>query len=169
MKDKRILAGGGALIIAVAGFWFFIKPEFLDAAPAEQRPLTQEEIATAPRPTIELEEMVLNLVASPGRESFVRIEIALEFADPDHAYVRLSPSQVRNKNEAFAENLDPQMHRVRDTVHSVIGSTRAADVSTPQGREELKEELRTSLNEQLHDYTVEQVYFITFITQTVVP
>ena len=31
MKDKKVLAGGAVLFVAL--FWFFIKPQFLDAKP----------------------------------------------------------------------------------------------------------------------------------------
>jgi len=38
-------------------------------------------------------------------------------------------------------------------------------VSTTEGREKLKDELKDAVNEELHHEKVEKVYFVTFVTQ----
>ena len=49
MKDKRVLAGVAVLLLAA--FWFYIKPNYLDAKPPPPPP-TEEQIAAAARPTV---------------------------------------------------------------------------------------------------------------------
>ena len=72
LKDKKVLAG--AALLLGAAFWFYVKPTYLDSSSAAPQ-YTDEQIATAPRPTVTLEERVLNLKAPV---------VALEFEDPDH-------------------------------------------------------------------------------------
>lgn len=163
MKDKKLLAGG-ALLLGAAGFWFFLKPMFF-APPAPPPVYTEEEIAAAPRPTLTLEETVLNLRSTGGVASYVKVQLALEFEDPDHAYIGMSAEGVAHANEELAHHMEPDMHRIKDAVNSVIGAKTLEEVATPEAREHLKEELVTALNEHLHHQKVEEVFFLTFITQ----
>lgn len=173
MKDKKVLAGGAVLILAA--FWFYIKPNYLDAKPAVV--YTQEQIASAPRPTLFLgknpdpeaeagnEGLVFNLKAPPNTPKYARVIIAFEFADPDRKYVGVSgTAAIVAKNVEFAEELEPEMHKVLDVVTRVFGSNTIDQVATTEGKEKLKADLMAGLNAELHEQ-VEAVYFESFITQ----
>lgn len=162
MRDKKVMAGG-ALLLGAAGFWFVLKPEFVDQAPPPD--YTEEEIAAAPKPTIEMEELVLNLRAPASDPAYVKIELAIEFADPNNHYVGLAPADVQSRNESFAGDLQPQMPRIRDAITAVVGDATPEEVSTPEGRNELKDELVSALNDRIDEERVTDVYFVTFITQ----
>jgi len=162
VKDKKLL-GVGALLLGAAVFWFVLKPQFLDSSPP--RVYTEAEIAEAPRPTLTMPETVLNLLAPPVSPAYVKVQLAIEFADPTHAYVGLTPEAAAKKNEELAHELEPDIHRIRDVVNAVIGGSTVDSVSTPAGREELKAALVAALNERMHEPHVESVYFLTFITQ----
>ncbi len=174
MKDKKVLAGGAVLILAA--FWFYIKPNYMDAKPAPV--YTQEQIASAPRPTLFLGKnpdphaeagnngLVFNLKASPNTPKYARVIIAFEFEDPDRKYVGTTGTDaIVAKNIEFAHHLDPEMHKVLDVVTRVFGSHTIDEVSTTEGKEVLKAELISQLNEELHGEVVEAVYFESFITQ----
>lgn len=159
--NAKVLAVAG--VVLVAGFWFYVKPNYLDAkAPTVY---TDEQLAAAPRPTVRLAERVLNLKAPPTAPHYVKAVIALEFEDPTHSWVELKGETLAKKNEEFAKELEPELHRIWDVVTSVIGSKGIDEVSTSEGREALKEELKEALNQVLHEYKVERVYFDTFVTQ----
>ena len=175
MPDKKIMAGGA--VLAAAGFWFFVKPNYLDPAPPPIPP-TAEEIAAAPRPTIYLGRIpgekekpptdvgvVYNLKAPAASPAYAKVVLALEFEDPHHAYVGLKPTAVEAKNALFAEELRPEMYRVSDAITRVMGSRGPDEVSTSEGREQLKSDLRTAINDVLHEEKVAAVYFVTFVTQ----
>jgi hypothetical protein len=150
MLDKKLLAGGA--VLSLAGFWFGIKPQFLDSAPP--RLYTEEEIAAAPRPTLTIKEMVVNLHPSAAAPlAYAKVDIAIEFADPNRLYLGASPDAVLSKNEKLAHELEPDMHKSLE------------EVSTPEGRESLKAELLTAINDEVHDRRAENVFFVTFITQ----
>lgn len=161
MKDPKILAGGAVLL--VAAFWFYIKPNYLDAAPPVV--YTQEQLDAAPRPTVTLDELILNLNAPATAPKFVKLVAALEFADPQHKWVGAKGAGLEAKNEAFAEELAPEKHRILDVVTAVVGTKTPDEIATPEGRDALKHDLIAAINSELHTEKVEDVYFVTFITQ----
>jgi flagellar protein FliL len=162
MLDKKLLAGGA--VLSLAGFWFGVKPQFLDSAPP--RLYTEEEIASAPRPTLTIKEMVVNLHPSESAPlAYAKVDIAIEFADPNRLYLGASSDAVSSKNESLAHELEPDMHKIRDAVISTIGSKSLEEVSTPGGREALKAELLSAINGLVTDRRAENVFFVTFITQ----
>lgn len=161
MKDKKVLAGGAVLVIAL--FWFYIKPNYFDAKPAPV--YTAEQLAQAPRPTVQLEERVLNLKLVGATPNYVKTVIALEFADPKHKWVGAKGAALTAKNEAFTKELEPEMHRIWDVITNVVGAKTVEEVATPEGREALKAELVEAINKELTDEKVETVFFVTFITQ----
>lgn len=160
-KDKKVLAGGAVLF--AAAFWFYIKPNYMDSKPAPV--YTDEQIASAPKPTLRLEERVLNLKAPATAPNYVKAEIALEFTDPDHKWIGLKGHGIVAKNEVFAEEMEPDLPKIWDVVTAVIGSKSVDQVSTSDGREKLKEELIAAINKEIHHEQVQNIYFVTFITQ----
>ena len=174
IKDKKVLAGGAVLLVAL--FWFYIKPNYMDSKPAPV--FTAAQIAEAPRPTIVLGQpadpkaaqawtgLKMNLKGTASNPHYVLAVITLEFADPKHAYVGLTAAAaIDAKNAAFAAELSPEMYRILDATSTVFGGKSVDDVATPSGREQLKTDLITAINAQLHGQKVDGVYFQTFITQ----
>jgi len=161
MKDKRVLIAAAVLVGAL--FWFFIKPNYLSSAPP--KPPTDKEIAEAPRPTVTLEERVLNLKAPATAPNYVKAVIALEFEDPKHKWLGLKGDGLVAKNEAFSAELKPEMHRVWDTITSVFSAKTVDQVSSTEGKEQLKTQLLEAINKELPHEKVENIYFVTFITQ----
>jgi len=174
-KDKKILAGGAVLF--AAAFWFYIKPNYMDPRPAAV--YTAEQIVEAPRPTVILgkpvgeeakksnapEGLILNLKAPASAPNYVKAIIALEFESEDPPWVGAKGPALEAKNAHFAEELQPEMHKILDAVATVVGSKSADEVSTTEGREQLKAELIEAINQHLPGHKVEHIYFETFITQ----
>lgn len=184
LKDKKIMAGGAVLF--VAAFWFYIKPNYMDPPPVTIPP-TAEEIAASPRPTVKLggaapvvesgghgggggdeavaEGLILNLKATNGISSYAKVIIVLEFEQPTPPWVGVSGNALNAKNLDFLHHLEPEMHKILDSVASVFVSKSVEDVSSIEGREHLKLELIEAINHHIHDTKVETIYFETFITQ----
>lgn len=174
LKDKKVLAGGAVLLLAL--FWFYIKPNYMDAKAII--PPTAEEIAAAYKPTIVLGKpadaklaaawtgLKMNLSASADSPHYALAVIALEFDDPKHSYVGIkAPAALDAKNAAFADELSPEMHKILDATTGVVGSKTVEQVTKPGGRDELATDLVAAINGTLKDHKVEKVYFETFITQ----
>ncbi|HMO94571.1 MAG TPA: flagellar basal body-associated FliL family protein [Tepidiformaceae bacterium] len=179
-KDKKIMAGGAVLF--AAAFWFYIKPNYMDP-PAVVIPPSAEEIAASPRPTVILgkplpaggghgggssnapEGLVLNLKAPASAPNYVKTIIALEFEQPTPPWLGIEGAKLEAKNAEFAHHLQPEMHKIMDSVTTVFASKSVDDLSTIEGREHLKAELIEAINHHMHGLKVEKVYFEMFITQ----
>ena len=162
MKDKKVLAGGAVLVLAL--FWFYIKPNYMDAKPPPV--YTEQQLAEAPKPTVKLEERVLNLKAPSTAPNYVKTTIALEFSDPKHTYLGAKGAAIEAKDLAYAADLKADMPRVWDAIIQVVGGKTADQVSTPDGRDKLKTELIDAVNAKLDaGHKVQNIYFETFITQ----
>ncbi|MBI5948326.1 MAG: flagellar basal body-associated FliL family protein [Chloroflexi bacterium] len=161
MPDKKILAGGAVLF--GAAFWFYIKPNYLESPPPPV--YTEEQLAEAPRPTLTLEERVINLKSPTTSPNYAKVTIAFEFADPDHKYIGAKGAGLEAKNEVFAEEMKPELHRIWDVVTNVMGKKTIEQVASSEGKEQLKTELIAALNKELHEEKVEGVFFVSFITQ----
>lgn len=174
-KDKKVLAGGA--ILFAAAFWFYIKPNYMDAAPPPV--ITQEQIQASPRPTVILgrevtlghtsgnapEGLVLNLKAPASSPNYVKTIIALEFGIPEKPWIGVSGDALTAKNIEFTHHLEHEMPKILDAVATVFGSHTADEVASVEGRDALKSELIEAINEHLHSDQVEAVYFEVFITQ----
>lgn len=162
MKDKKVLAGGAVLFVAL--FWFVLKPMFF-GPPAPPPHYTDKQIADAPRPTLQLEERVLNLKAAATSPNYVKTAIAIEFTDPKYTYMGLSGAALTTKNTELTTEMQPDLHRIWDVITSVVGNKTIDQVATSDGRDQLKAELIDALNKELTDRKVENVYFSSFVTQ----
>ena len=160
-KNKKILAGGA--VFFVAAFWFYIKPHYMDAKPPVV--FTEQQIAEAARPTVTLPEKVFNLKAPASAPNYVKAVIALEFADPEHKFIKLKGEPLALANEAFTKEHEPEMHRISDVITALMASHTLEELVTTEGREKLKDEIVIALNHELAHEKVENVYFATFITQ----
>ncbi|MGE3076067.1 MAG: flagellar basal body-associated FliL family protein [Dehalococcoidia bacterium] len=174
-KDKKVLAGGAVLF--AAAFWFYIKPNYMDAKPAPV--YTQEQIDSSPHPTVILgrevtlghttgnapEGLVLNLKAPASAPNYVKTIIALEFELPDPPWIGAAGDGLTAKNIAFTHDLEHEMPKILDAVATVFGSHTADEVASVEGRDELKVELIDAINEHLSEHKVEAIYFEVFITQ----
>jgi flagellar protein FliL len=160
-KNKKLLAGGGVFLLAA--FWFYIKPNYMDAKPAPA--YTEAQIAAAPRPTLKLKEQVFNLKAPATSPTYVKMQIAIEFEDHAHTFIKLKGEKLVKANEHFEVEMEAEVPALLDIVTSILGSKSIEEVATVDGREELKAELLAEFNKELKPEKVERVLFITFITQ----
>ncbi|HNM78004.1 MAG TPA: flagellar basal body-associated FliL family protein [Tepidiformaceae bacterium] len=174
LKDKKILAGGAVLFLAA--FWFYIKPNYMDAKPAPV--ITQEQIDASPHPTVMLgkpvgeekkgnapEGLVLNLKAPANAPRYVKVIMALEFERPKEPWLGVTGDALTAKNVEFTHHLEHEMPKILDAVATVFGSKSAEEIGSTEGREKLKEDLIEAINEHLPEEKVEAIYFETLITQ----
>lgn len=174
-KDKKILAGGAVLF--AAAFWFYIKPNYMDAKPPVV--YTQEQIESSPHPTVilgrqvtvghakgnEPEGLVLNLKAPASAPNYVKTIIALEFERPEEPWVGVTGDALTAKNIEFTHHLEHEMPKILDAVATVFGSHTAEELATVDGKEALKAELIEAINHHLHEEQVQNIYFEVFIRQ----
>jgi len=134
-----LLAGGGGAA------WFFMQPKAGDK---------KEEKKTEPAKApvfLPLETFTVNLQPDPD-EKFLQLEATVQVASPE-----------------VAEQLKVQMPAVRNRILMLLTSKTAADVSSPEGKQQLSDEMLAELKkpfvagEKPQDVT--SVLFTSFVVQ----
>ncbi len=95
-----------------------------------------------------LGDFTANMASHDRSGKFVRVEIKLQMSDEDMA------DELKEKNIV-----------IRDAVIEEMSLKRFADVSTPKGKLDLKNNIKTRLNSIVGDGEIEDVYFTQFIIQ----
>jgi len=95
---------------------------------------------------LQLEQFTVNL-SSPGAstQKYVRVNISIEVA-----------------NEEVSAEVNSKMPQVRNAIIDLFNSKRSSDLATAEGREFLKEEIRSALNSFMSSGKVKGVYFTNF-------
>jgi flagellar FliL protein len=143
-KSKGLLWIIISVVVALVGggaAWFFLhsnKPA--QAAPEE----------TAPKYTVHLESFTVNL-ADPQDSHFLRISIDVGIGKP------LKASKEGESDFPTA--------RVRDAILPVLASGKGDVLVTPQGKEELKKEILSALQQKVPEIDAQDIYFTEFLVQ----
>lgn len=162
-KSKKMIIIGSAiaatlLIIAIVLFFVFSRQKALSADAAlssdsgrdylveqgygDDEELLENEVALGAM--FPLESFVVNLAGG----GFIRIHIQLEFAG-------------RTIPKRFMARLVP----IRDTLIALLSSRRRSDLLNRDGKEDLKGDIITLINEMLGKEDVKNVYFTNFVIQ----
>ena len=73
--------------------------------------------------------------------------------------------QLEQSNELLQPELDKKTAVIRDIVISTLASKTFEEVSTSKGKERLKDELVSKINEILTDGFIKNIYFTDFVAQ----
>lgn len=92
-----------------------------------------------------LDPFTANLAAGEGPRRFIRISLVLKF----------------NK-ETKKEEVDARKPQISDTIISMLNSKKPEELLKKEGKEYLKEELKTSINNFLVDGQVTDIYYVAF-------
>jgi flagellar FliL protein len=184
MKLPIILAAVVSLAL-LGGGYFFVMPMMKSqpAAEAHDEELEEEEeeapaaakkkkkkAHAEPGLIYPVSERVLNLVSSGGVPRYARIEMAIEFEKPDG----YKPPKAGGGHGAPAAEphldpaLEPVEHRkaqIDDTILRIVGSMTVEELTTNEGKDRLKQEILTAIEEMVSSPTVTSVYIVRLIVQ----
>ncbi len=112
-----------------------------------------EDKSGMPGPTIKIEDQIYNL-GEPNR--YVKASMQLELG-----------TGVMKEKEAveFMDEVKRREPHIRDLIISEISGKTFREVSTPEGKEQLKEELRVKINAILSRGEIREVMFTSFAAQ----
>ncbi|MDI3340341.1 MAG: flagellar basal body-associated FliL family protein [Sphaerobacter sp.] len=113
---------------------------------------------------ISLGERVVNL-ADPGGFRYLKVEIVVSVQVPGVVGPELSSEKLeaeRSKLDAQMESIKP---RIQDALTSVLTSKTVAELSTPEGKETLRQELIERLQPLLGQRQITGLYFAQFVIQ----
>jgi flagellar protein FliL len=117
---------------------------------------------------------IVNL-ADPGGRRYLRATVALEVMPPEEilAIMHATPKAGAAEGAAavdpllteYNDALNLKMPIINDVITTALSSKTFDSIYTTEGKDKLREEIMTQLNERLPDLTVISVYFTEFVVQ----
>lgn len=170
-KFKLIIVAVGALAVLGAGY-FFAAPMILGkssglplittaAKDAETAAATPDAVATI---TYSSKERVFNLADQDGFR-YLKAQIVVEFALPGEKPESLTGEAYQKKQEEFESEHVSELPRIEDAITFVLTSKTAQELVTSEGKDRLKDELKTSIGGIIKENEIREVYFTQFIIQ----
>lgn len=118
---------------------------------------------------IDLGSKVVNL-ADPGGYRYLRVGIVLEFVPPASYYLlkqegAKKAEELKKEEQSIRDEVNLYRPVIDDAIIGLLSNKTFADVFTLQGKEDLKEEIKKTINERVEELEVARVYFTDFIVQ----
>jgi flagellar FliL protein len=166
-EEKQEKSGGGnnnivlilivvllVLVLAVIGIGAYVmlsgddqeSTETVKQEKVEKRSHRRSEDLTV-GPMYPLDKFTVNLLSENGRR-FLVAKVNLE-----------------EDSEELTAELDKKTPLIRDIIISILSSKTVEEITTPKGKEKLKEEIVNQINKYLEDGEIKRVYFTEFVIQ----
>mgnify|MGYP006277496403 CR=1 FL=1 len=107
---------------------------------------------------------IINLAEPSGRR-YIRVNIVLEIYPSNPDYVNLEHEAQNHYLEEFNQEIEDSLPIINDSLISELSSKTFEEVYTAEGKEKIREEIVTLLNEKLADHHIMNVYFTEFVVQ----
>ena len=153
-QDQEEKKGGGfkkfliilvVVVILVAGGTYYVVTKFIiKPIPATPTP------STTIGPIIDLESFVVNL-SDTDRKRYLKVTMQLELEDD------------KKVSKKLTKEIEDKLPVVRDAIITLLSSKKSSDISTPQGKLELKKEIINKLNSKLSSGKIVNIYLTEFV------
>lgn len=164
-KLLPLALGGVAIAAAAAAAFLFLGPggsEAVEEEAAEQEAATVH-VAGKLGPHITLEDRVFTLLSPVDSPRYAKLQIVLEFETEDPTWFEISGEALEQRLEEFREEIPVVL--LEDAITSAVSGKTVEDLATAQGKDGLREEIRTAVNALIPESHVRRVLFTSFITQ----
>lgn len=104
---------------------------------------------------VSMDTFIVNL-ADPGGNRYLRVTMDLELAG--------KPAD-KSGGKAAGDELAKRMPQIRDAILMILSTKRYADISAPEGKSALREEIVNAANGLLASSQVSRIYFKEFVIQ----
>jgi flagellar FliL protein len=145
---KLVIVGVLALVVIGGGTGAFLM--LRGGAPSED-PATgegTEDAAATFGPIVELPDFTVNLNEESGRR-YLRVKINLELDD-----------------DSLKSDVEARLPLIRDSILLLLTDLRLEDINNTEGKEALKENIRTRIDEFLRPGAIRHVLFVEFLVQS---
>ncbi|MHB8620776.1 MAG: flagellar basal body-associated FliL family protein [Chloroflexota bacterium] len=120
-------------------------------------------IAAGPKavsaPEVTIDGRVINLAGNTGYK-YIKLSLVVQFADPTHKFAKAKADALKTMNAAFLADNPGMLAAFNDILTSTVSGDTAGDLSTPQGKQALRQALITRFNQALGGR--QQVTYINF-------
>jgi flagellar FliL protein len=121
-----------------------------EGIPGQPKP---EDIGTV----VSVDTFIVNL-ADPGGNRYLRVTMDLELAGK-------APVHKAEGGKAADNEFTKRMPQIRDAILMILSTKRYADISSPEGKVGLRDEILTAVNGLLASVQISRIYFKEFVIQ----
>ncbi len=107
---------------------------------------------------------IVNLVDPTGRK-YLRVGVVLEFAPTDPKYFEMKEEEKKVYLTTFNQEMESRLPVINDILITLFASQTFEKVYTAEGKEQLRQQIKEMINQQLPEYHVIYVYFTEFVVQ----
>jgi flagellar FliL protein len=164
MSNKVLLILMGLVLVLVLGMgggMFMIWSKLSAVSPKAVVPETGAEVAPdKAKPeeigaVVSMDTFIVNL-ADPGGNRYLRVTMDLELAG--------KPAD-KSAGKTAGDELAKRMPQIRDAILMILSTKRYVDISTPEGKTALREEILSAANGLLASSQISRIYFKEFVIQ----
>jgi len=160
----KLVPGVAGLIVGVGGLlgvsYAFGGGVALSPQKADTSPLAHDPIGVM-YPT---RERIVNL-ADTGILRYLKTTIVLEVFDPENPNGHAKGEEHKKGKEELPKDLRAKSPVIEDKITAILSAKTASELMTTEGKQRLKEEIKSELNKALHEERILAVYFTDFIIQ----
>jgi flagellar FliL protein len=183
LTKKRLMIVGAIFLVLVlldVGFFLYSKSagqplvfnlSLGPSAQAEEPATAIPTVEAAPEETLaghgilmDMGTKVVNL-ADPGGYRYLRVGLVLEFVPENPLWATLEEEEQAAEEEKQREEISAQRAVIDDVAIGLLSDSAFSDIFSIAGKDALKEELRTAINERLGGEHVVNIYFTEFVIQ----
>jgi flagellar protein FliL len=150
-KNIFIMAGIALIVLVIIGGGFFMLWQKLSALDkpkdAEVAKVSEKGALGGMGPVFSLDSFIVNL-SDQGGKRYLRITMGLELEDPKSA-----------------EELTKRLPQIRDSILMALPSRKVEELQTTEGKNSLRAEIISKLNELFGKEIVKKIYFTEFVIQ----
>lgn len=171
-RKKLIVVFAAVVLLVGASAAFFLVPQLFGSAgiasalgsDAHPNPAGERVEATSPEPGMmyPMTERVVN-IANGGGLHYIKIELALEFDLPDAK--NLKGEAYKKRQDEFIREMAGRRPIMDDVVTTVLASKTMSSISTLEGKEALRDDLKNRFSQVAGEQKLMNVYFTQFIVQ----
>jgi flagellar basal body-associated protein FliL len=115
-------------------------------------------------PMIALEERVVNLMTG-GDYRYAKVGVTVELRPETADFYKLKGEARVTAEKELEKGFESVMPLMHDAVGRTVGAKSSGELGTPEGREALKQEIRTAMGEIFGEHEVLAVYFTDLVMQ----
>jgi flagellar protein FliL len=142
-----VLGMGGGMFMIWAKLSAVSAKAFVPETEAEVDKAKPEDIGAV----VSMDTFIVNL-ADPGGNRYLRVTMDLELAG-------------KTAGKTAGDELAKRMPQIRDAILMILSTKRYADISTPEGKIALREEILNAVNGLLASSQISRIYFKEFVIQ----
>ncbi len=160
------VAAGLGVALLVGGAYMFGSSQAAGHANASQAAPAEEKApgSNGPGPMYVLKDRIVNLADPTGRR-YLKVGLSIEFNIGAAEFKKAGPDERKAKQAEFDKLLEPQAPLIDDAIISILAARTPGDISTPEGKQRLKSDIKEAINRLLGGEQVANVYFTQFVMQ----